>query len=612
MVQTRLFVSYSSTDRDWVVGHLSMFRRAGFQPWYDDEIRAGDGWRDAISDAIETADVLMFVVSARSTESARCREEVDFALDLDLPILTVYIEEAALPGRLRFRLSGRQAIHAWRLDDDAVRDKLSAAACGIVDDRARRLPHLPAPARRKLRLVVLPFDNGGDDPESAWFCDGISEEVIGHLGKVYRDRVDVIARSSAMAYRGRTVKEVGLDLEADAVVEGSVQMDRNRFRLRASLVRVDGQVQIWSDVFEGRTGDGADDGIFAVQEAIARGVAESLELPIADESRRPFGSATGRARDAYLKGRFHWYRHSPEDFAIAESYFNDAIAADPGYAPAYIGLADAIGTPAHRGEAPASDLFPQARDLIDKALALDPALAEAHDLRARIAFSFDYEWEQARAGFERAVALNPSYPDAYVIEAQLLGITGERHAALDYVRRGLDLDPYNIFFQSQLGLHLTGVDRFEDALDIYRSLPDGFPVKNELLWGACYRVGEYAEAMANARRFFGADAELLERLGPAGAADGDAAGYRERMARVAGLLAARSNAGYVSAALIARVFTHADQLNEAAGWLNRAVDIRDSYAVYAALMPEYSRLWPTAGFRAFAARIGLADGDSTR
>jgi TolB-like protein len=603
MEKPQFFVSHSHIDRDWVTDHVSKLRGAGFDAWYDDDIRAGTDWRNAISDKIEKSAALIYVVSPSSITSARCLEEVDFALELDLPILTVYIEETVLTNRLRFRLAKRQAIHAWRMTDDALLRKMAEALREIQEHRSRRVPHLASPSRRRLRLAVLPFQNISGETELDYLCDGLTEEVINHLGKVCRERVDIIARSSVMAFKGGSVKEIGADLEADIVVEGSVRSDDKRIRLRVGLVRTEDEVQIWGDSFEARIEGGAPS-VFEIQDSIAQGVSDSLELAISQESMRSYSSAINRAKDAYLKGKFHWYRHSPEDFQIAQAYFTDAITADPSFAPAYIGLADAVATPAHQGEVPARDVFPDAKRLIDRALELDPSSPEAHDLRARIAFAYDYEWEDAKSGFEEAIRLNPSYPDAYVIEAQLLGIIGQKENALEYVRRGLNVDPHNIFFQSQLGLQLTGVGRHQDALEVYNALPDAFPVKAELLWGAYFRVGEYADAFRNARLFFAADGQVSELLGPGEIID-DARSYSAHMSNIASLLKARTNAAYVSPALIARVFTHADCLGDAADWLGRAVDIQDSYVVYAALMPEYFRLWETEAFQVFSARIGL-------
>ena len=599
----QLFVSYSRTDRDWVENHLDQFVEAGFDPWYDDSISAGADWRDTISDEIERSAALLCVVSPRSVASQRCLEEVDFALELDRPILVVHVEETALPNRLRFRLANRQAILAWQIGDEVIARKLLDASLDVREQLDRKAPDIASPPRRRLRLAVLPFESISKDAEFSYLCDGLTEEVINYLGTIYRERVDVIARSSAMMYRGKSVADVSAGLEADTVVEGSVHADGGYLRLRVSAVRSEDQVQIWNGSFTGRVEEGGST-VFDVQEAIARGVAEALDLPISKETSRPYGSATSRAQEAYLKGRFHWYQHSPEDFRIAEAYFKDAVTADPSFAPAYIGLADAIGTPAHRGEVPARDVFPEAIRLIDKALEIDPSSAEAHDMRARIAFAFDHEWESSRSGFEHAIELNPSYPDAFIMKAQLLSIVGDKVSALEHVQRGLDLDPHNVFFQSQLAVHLTGVERHQEAIEIYRSLPDTFPLRHELLWGVEFRVGDYSNAYRHARQFFAGNegiSQILQQTNDVA----DAESYCARMSSVAELLENASQVTYVPPSLIARLFTHADNAEKAAQWLSEAAEMQDSFVVYAALMPEYSRVWESDGYRAFVTQIGL-------
>ncbi len=599
MAGCRLFISYSRSDQYWVAEHLDALRQAGFDPWYDDEIHAGSDWRDVIADEIERSQGLLFLISDRSIRSERCREELDFALDLGKPVISVLLEETNLPSRLRFRLARRQAILAWRDDEASFVRRLAearrdiSASQQVVPDRATRL--------RRLRLAVLPFRNASGDAELEYLSDGLTEDLINHLGRAYQGRAEILARSSVMAFKGQPAGAIGAELEADAVVEGGIQHEAGRVRLRVSLIRTDGEVQIWGDAFDGRL-DGVGASLFDVQDALARGIAEALELPISMESRRPKSSTISKAKDAYLKGKFHWYSHAPDDFRIARSYFEEALRLDPDFAPAYVGLADAIATPAHRGQAPARDVFPEAIRLIDTALSLDAELPEANDLRARIAFTFDHDWEAAGHGFQRAIETNPSYPDAFVIHAQMLGILGDKPGALERVTRGLNLDPHNIFFRSQLGLQLTGVERFEEALEVYEELPDASPLKTELLWGLHYRLGNYPDALRHARRLLAADETASDVLAAAGESAGS---YRDLMLKVARVMEGRSSTTYVSPAFIARLLTHADQLEEATSWLTQAFDGQDSYAVYVGLMPEYWRLWQTDGYRKLAAGIGI-------
>lgn len=223
-------------------------------------------------------------------------------------------------------------------------------------------------------------------------------------------------------------------------------------------------------------------------------------------------------------------------------------------------------------------------------------------MRGRIAFAFDHQWEQSRNYFDRAIAANPSYPDAYVIGAQQLSIVGNKEAALDQVARGLSLDSHNVFFRSQLGLHLSGLHRFEEALDTYLELPEGFPVKAELLWGLHFRMENYEDAFESVQKLLGPDREASDLLQ---GTVGSSAEYFDRMTKLAELMEKRSHVTYVSPAFIARVNTHANQHDDASRWLIQAAEDRDSYAPYACMMPEYWKLWQTRGFQTFAEKLAL-------
>lgn len=243
------------------------------------------------------------------------------------------------------------------------------------------------------------------------------------------------------------------------------------------------------------------------------------------------------------------------------------------------------------------------RRLLWRALALDDDLAAAHDLNARILFAWDWDWSRSEEEFRRAIELNPNYPDVHVVYAQLLRITGRVDAALAAVHRGLELDPYNAWFEQQLAWQISAAGRHAEAtarLQALLAAQPGYPPAHEELWTTLQREGRPDEALHHAIAFI-ADPELAELL-----AGGYAiVGYAGAMRRAAEMLVTRSASRYVSPMHIARYYAHAGDTPQVLEWLGRAVDAHDTQIVYAAMRPDFEELWPDPRFRAIMRRINL-------
>jgi TolB-like protein/Tfp pilus assembly protein PilF len=460
------------------------------------------------------------------------------------------------------------------------------ANVGGVRDRLAGTPPPLAP----IKLAVLPFENLTGDPEQEYLSDGLTDEMIGQLGRLHPARLSVIARTSSMRYKDRVtpLDQIGRELGVDYLLEGSARREGSRLRINATLIHVSNQTQRWSDSFDREL-----ESILSLQHDVARGVAGALALALLpDEERRlaTIRQVNPAAHEAYLKGRFHWYRFTPEDFSRAQAYFEEALRIDPDYALAHIGLADALGTPAHIGLRPAREVFPGIKVMVERALELDDRLAAAHDLHARILFAWDWDWAGAEAAFQRAIELNPNYPDAHVLYGQLLRILGRHAAARASVQRGLELDPYNAFFQQQFAEQLVLDGQHADAIARMEALltaQPGFPPAHGLLWMTFFRERRYDEALPHARpdltvRGYAEAADVL-------AASYPAIGYAGAMRRAADAIAAQSGRRYVSPLMVARLYAHAGDDTDALAWLERAVDERDTQVVYAPWVPSSPR-----------------------
>jgi serine/threonine protein kinase/tetratricopeptide (TPR) repeat protein len=453
-------------------------------------------------------------------------------------------------------------------------------------------------------IAVLPLRNLSGDPEQEYFVDGMTEALITDLSKI--GALKVIARSSAMRYKGSDapLSEIAAALGVDAIVEGSVIREGETVGITAQLIEVATERVIWGEQYRRDLTS-----IFALQGDLAKAIAQEVRVALSPEEESllsGMAEVDPAAYEAYLKGRFHWYRFTPDDLKAARRYFELALEKDPNYALAYVGLADAIATPPHLGREPPAGPFERAKTLIERALELNPNLAEAHDLRARIAFVWDWDWEGAGRGFRRALDLNPNLPDARVVYSQYLGILERHDEALEQAARGAALDPLNFFFRQQHYERLAWAGRYEEAIAGYLELVESggdLPFIRRSLWDNLFASGEYEMAYDEARRYYELTnrAELLDAL-----EDGfEAGGYWGAMRAIAENLEDISANTYVAAVKIAKLHAHAGQRDRALDWLERAVDVPETGLVYVMADPVYEGLRGDPRFEAIRERMGL-------
>lgn len=294
---------------------------------------------------------------------------------------------------------------------DRLRRAETAATSAAASDPSRRdasaRDHAPAPpAAPSPSLAVLPFANTSSDATDEHFSDGLTDELIGTIGKMAG--LTVTGRTSSFAFKGKRldVRAIADSLQVAAVLEGSVRRSGDRLKIGAQLVRAADGTVLWSEIFDRDTKD-----IFAVQAEIARAIAGALRVklgPAASSQARP-ETADLVAHEFYLKGRYFQNRVSEDELRRAVGYFERAIARDVNYAQAYAGLADSRLLLAILGDGPPGDELSRVRAAVAQALALDSSLAEAHTSLASVSFGFDWDWATAGREFEHAIALDPGY-----------------------------------------------------------------------------------------------------------------------------------------------------------------------------------------------------------
>ena len=195
----------------------------------------------------------------------------------------------------------------------------------------------------KYRIAVLPFTNISADPENEYFSDGMTEELISKLSRLHD--LSVIARTSIMQYKktGKSIAEIGRELQVGTVLEGSVRKAGDRLRITAQLIDVTSQAHLWSQDYDRTSTD-----VFAIQSDVAQNVAQALQITLKPAETRQIekaGTADLEAYDAYLKGLYHYSTWSKEGLEKSIEYFEQAIARDPSFAKAYAGMAFCLCPP---------------------------------------------------------------------------------------------------------------------------------------------------------------------------------------------------------------------------------------------------------------------------
>ena len=350
-------------------------------------------------------------------------------------------------------------------------------------------------AQGRVMLAVLPLENRSADAEQEYFTDGMTEELITHLGRVHPKRLGVIARTSAMRYKktSKSVGEIGRELGVEYVVEGSVRRAGDRIRITTQLIQVADQSHLWAETYDRRMAD-----IFELQDEVATAVAKALEVELVDpgtgpaprdasaakrEPAQPAGpssqpeAVSSEAYEAYLKGRFHWNKRTPDSLRLAIKWFERALEIDPEFGRAYAGVADVYNVQVTYMQVPAEEAYAKAIPAARRAVELAPHLAETHASYASILTHADRQSE-AVSEYARALEIDPNYVPALYWGAIHDVRAGHFEAALAAARRASRLDPLsvtveivlaNIFWFARRGPE--AIHHYQKALELEPKMP---------------------------------------------------------------------------------------------------------------------------------------------
>jgi len=328
----------------------------------------------------------------------------------------------------------------------------SAVLLVVVGFASWRHFRTSGPAKsQKVMLAVLPFKNLTGDPNKEYLADGLTEETISQLGRLSPEHLGVIARTSVMGYKHKDdrLDEIGRDLSVQYVLENSLRESGNRVRLTTQLIQVKDQTHLWSHDYDYAATD-----ILNVEDDVAKEVAREIELRLTSQQRAELSRphpVNPEAFDAYLQGYYFFERNTNKDTDMAAKYFELATRLDPSYALAWVGLSRVRNRQANVGLVPVDEGRRLSREAVERSLALNPNLPEAHVQMGRIKQQADFDWAGADASFQRAVVLEPENPEGVRLAAFSAAFLGRFDEALKLGRRAVDLDPLNADSWEELG-----------------------------------------------------------------------------------------------------------------------------------------------------------------
>ncbi|HJQ22389.1 MAG TPA: winged helix-turn-helix domain-containing protein [Blastocatellia bacterium] len=457
----------------------------------------------------------------------------------------------------------------------------------------------PTPQVRS--IAVLPFKPLADGNNDVYLKLGIADTLITRLSSI--KSLTVRPTSSILRYADieQDPAESGRSLKVDAVLEGRFQLTSGEeIKVTVQLIRASDGALLWGEKFvEPLTN------ILRLQDSISERVVSALALNLTGEERQSLARQPTKNTEAYqlyLKGRYYWYKWTPEGWKRAQEYFKQAIDKDPDYALAYAGLADAYGVMAF--VTPIQNFFEAWKQAASKALELDSALPEAHIAMGALKFFGEWDRHAAEAEIIRAIELNPNNALAHDVYAIILGAGGQADRSIEEARRAQELDPLSPYMNTDFGMAYYYARRLDEALNRLNGAleidPNHVDAINYL--GEVYeRKGLYAQAVTQWQKSLTitGDAETAKAMAQAY----DASGYRGALQAWLAKRLQQSKLGYVPAMEFAALYVRLGDKAKAIEYLQKALAEKAIWLNWIDVEPRWDSLRSEEEFKKLLDRI---------
>lgn len=462
----------------------------------------------------------------------------------------------------------------------------------------------PAPSRIS-SIAVLPMANLSADPNQDYFADGMTDMLITDLGSISALRV--ISRTSIMTYKGKSqsVRQIANEMKLDAVVEGSVLRSGTHVEITARLIQTNTDTQLWSHSYNGEVRD-----VVALQSEVAQAIAESIRGRLTPQEHARIANTrrlNPEALDAYLRGRYEWEKRTPEGLNESLKHFQEAIALQPDYALAYVGLADCYSVLGNNRFLSPNETFPKAEAAALKALAIDDDLAQAHASLAFAHWNYDFDWEFIEKEYKRSIQLNPGYANAYHWYSGFLVGLGRSTEAINAINQARELDPLSPRIYANVGLILYFSHRYDEAVNELKRAReiDAISGAPDQYLGMSYtELGNYKEAISAAERSAGLATTMVSyQLDLAYAL---ARGGESQKARILlNQLLSQKRSSYVPALWTSRIYLALGESDNAMNWLEEAYREHSPQLAFLAVDPRFEAASSNPRFKAVLRQMRL-------
>ena len=453
-------------------------------------------------------------------------------------------------------------------------------------------------------IAVLPFQNGSGDPNIEYLSDGISEALINSLTELHQLRV--IARTTTFRYKGRDIDplQVGRDLSVRSVLTGSVRQAGENLAIQVDLVDATTGTELWGQQYERKASD-----LLSIKQAIAREVSDNLRLRLSGDEQKQLtkrDTTSGESFQSYLRGRYYWNKRTPDSLKKAIEEFQDAIDRDPSFALGYVGLADTYMSQEHFSGLASREMLPKARAAVDRALAIDNSLAEAHATSASL-YQHEWRWAEAESEFKRAIRLNPNYPTGHHFYGYYFYVKRQFDAAAREINRAHELDPLSPVISENIAMVQLLMGNFDAAIEQGEktiSLDPKFADAHYVLAFAYLKRGRAPEATAE----FEKAVELSNRAGTYLGDLGYCYAMTDRRAEalaIAKELEEKFSHGESSGLFVAGVYAGLGDKDKAFAWLNKDLQQRSGQLPTVTWRPLFESLRSDPRYAELVGSLGL-------
>jgi TolB-like protein/Flp pilus assembly protein TadD len=640
-----IFISYASPDSAVANCIVENLEQHGARCWMAPrDVKPGTVYADAIVGAINESKVLVLVLSVNAMASAHVGREVERAASKRKHVVAFRIDTTPLSRELEYFLSNSQWIDMPALGMSAALKKLveavGSAATNAADlviptkatthrvgGRAKRMLgalavvvgmgialavalHFwpskhgdaqvhPVAAISDKSIAVLPFTDLSEKKDQEYFADAIAEEVLDRLAKV--PGLKVVGRTSSFQFNGKSgdPASIGAALGVAYLLEGSVRKEAGRVRVTAQLVDARTGSQRWSDRFESDVID-----VLNVQDTMAAEIARALQIAVEIDTVHRASAKSPEALDAYLRGLHSYDRATREGSEAAVADFQKALALDPTFAPAAIGLANAYIYLGADAWLPTKVAFERAREAAILAQRLDPKSPAPHVSMATIHTWYDWDWSSADRELQQAFALGPRETTGVQVASQLAAARGQWDEARQLAIEAVELDPLNpnahILLGWNIDLHTGQLAQAEQSLRRALQIAPEWAAGRYMLGEALMLQGHHDAALAEFRK------ETLDDGQLEGSAMVHFAAARKAESDAALTEAIRHN-GTSWQSEIARVYAFRGEKDRAFEWLDKAYEARDEDLYAIKDDPLFKNLEGDPRYKAFLKKMNLPE-----